>query len=79
MPVPMDELPLAHALKERYETQGLTKGRAEGRADVTRALLRRRFGDDARIDAVVAGLAGLSDDEALGRIMEAPHVEDLLP
>jgi hypothetical protein len=79
MPVPMDELPLAHALKERYETQGLTKGRAEGRADVTRALLRRRFGDDARIDAVVAGLAGLSDDEALGRIMEAVHVEDLLP
>src|SRR5947209_17508565 len=67
MPVPIRDLPLARAL--------LDEGRAEGRAEATRAmsrtLLRHRFGDDQQVEAVAEALADLPTEEAADRIMRA--------
>ena len=74
MPVPIRDLPLARAL--------LDEGRAEGRAEATRAmsrtLLRHRFGDDQRVEAVAEALADLPTEEAADKIMRAERLDDLL-
>jgi len=71
MPVPIRDLPLARAL--------LDEGRAQGAVAMTKAVLRRRFGDDPRVDAAVESLSALPDDEAADRILAADRLEDLLP
>ena len=75
MPVPIRDLPLARALLD----EGRVEGRAQGAVAMTKAVLRRRFGDDPRVDAAVESLSVLPDDEAADRILAADRLEDLLP
>lgn len=82
MPVPIRELPLARALLDEGREQGRVEGEALGehRAAVrmTSLLLRRRFGDDARIETVAEALAALPDERRLDLIASATRLDDLL-
>ncbi|MGQ0773913.1 MAG: hypothetical protein ACT4NY_05765 [Pseudonocardiales bacterium] len=66
--------------KEVYEgalQEGRQEGQREGRHSVVRLLLRRRFGDDPRIEAVARRLVALPDEEWLARLHEASSLDDL--
>src|SRR4051812_47628574 len=75
MPVPIRELPLARALFD----EGRAEGAHEGSMAMSVAILRHRFGDDARISAAAEALSDLTEDEAVVKIMAASRLEDLLP
>ena len=44
---------------------------------LTTLMLRHRFGDDPRIDAVAAKLSTLPDDDRLNRLDAATELDDL--
>jgi hypothetical protein len=77
-PVPVRDTPLG---RELYE-EGRQEGRQEGdRAAVVRLtvlMLRQRFGDDPRCEAVAEALADLPDEERLARLAAAGSLDDLV-
>ena len=89
MPVPIRDTPLARELYregleqglEQGHEQGVEQGRAEGErlavVRLTALLLRRRFGDDPRIDELASRLAALGEDRRLDLIAAAPDVDAL--
>src|SRR3954447_13025609 len=79
MPVPVRELPLARALFDEGRAEGRAEGAHEGSMAMSVAILRHRFGDDARISAAAEALSDLTEDEAVVKIMAASRLEDLLP
>jgi len=74
MPVPIRETPLARALYE----EGREEGERLASVRFTALLLRRRFGDDPRVDEVAARLADVADDRRLDLIASAAALDDLL-
>jgi hypothetical protein len=51
-------------IKNRGRTEGLTEGLVRGRADLLRVVLRDRFGEDPRIEAIASRLAEIDDATA---------------
>jgi predicted transposase YdaD len=82
MPVPVRDTPLGRLLLDEGRQEGRQEGIQAGeRAAVvrlTRLMLRQRFGDDPRIDAVAATLADLPDDERLARLTDAADLGSLI-
>ena len=85
MPVPVRDTPLGRELYEEGRQEGLQAGLQEGLQKgeretllrVTAAMLKQRFGDDPRCDAVAAALADLPDDERLARLSAAASLDEL--
>lgn len=81
MPVPVRDTPLGRELYEQGRQEGQLEGRQEGERQavlrLTRLMLRRRFGDDFRVEAIAAQLAALPDEERLTRLTSATSLEDL--
>jgi hypothetical protein len=81
MPVPVRDSPLGRELFEEGWQEGRQEGRQEGdRAAVVRLtlfMLRQRFGEDPRSEAVAEALADLTDEERFGRLDAARQLDDL--
>jgi predicted transposase YdaD len=81
MPVPVRDTPLGRELFEEGWQEGRQEGRQEGdRAAVVRLtlfMLRQRFGEDPRSEAVAEALADLTDEERFGRLDAARQLDDL--
>ncbi|MDQ3988552.1 MAG: hypothetical protein M3291_05030 [Actinomycetota bacterium] len=69
MPILLSETPLGRELIE--------EGRREAVLHLTTLMLRHRFGDDPRIDAVAARLAVLPDEDRIARITTTEVLDDL--
>ena len=85
MPILIRDTPLGRELIEQGRTEGRQEGRAEGRQEgergaverLTRLLLSQRFGQDPALEAAVAALADLPDEERLARIAAADTLSEL--
>jgi len=77
MPVPVRDTPLGRELYEEGHHEGHRAGEHDATVRLTQLLLRRRFGDDARIPAIAAALARLPDEERLNRIADAGELGEL--
>ena len=56
----------------------IDQGVVEGRAEILRAVLRERFGDERRIRAAAGRLAHLDPDEIAERVYAAESLDDLV-
>jgi len=93
VPVLIRDTPLGREIYEAGVQEGRAEGVQEGRAEgvqegraegvrlavlrLTGLMLRQRFGDDQRIDAIAERLAGLPDEQRLTRIAAATGLDDL--
>lgn len=77
MPVPIRDTPLGRLLLDEGRQEGERVGERAAVVRLTRAMLRQRFGNDPRIDAVAATLADLPDDERLARLAGAVDLDSL--
>jgi hypothetical protein len=57
MPIDLSDTSLARSFLEQGRQEGRQQGTDETTAEVAAVMLRRRFGDDERIDVLAAGLA----------------------
>lgn len=82
MPVPVRDTPLGRLLLDEGRQEGRQEGIQAGeRAAVvrlTRLMLRQRFGDDPRIDAVADSLADLPDVERLARLADTVDLDSFI-
>lgn len=77
MPISIEDTDLAREFEQRGEERGLKRGEQLGERRVLATLLRRRFGEDPRIEDVAARLARGPLDEALAAIDEATALDTL--
>lgn len=89
MPVLIRDTPYGRELVEEARQHGLQEGLQEGREEgrvegarqaverLTVLMLRRRFGDDPRIETLAAVLAELPDEDRLARLADAAALDDL--
>lgn len=81
MPVLVRDTPLGREIYEEGLREGEREGEQRGERQavlrLTRLMLRQRFGDDPRVDAIAEQMAGLADEERLTRIAAATGLDDL--
>ena len=78
MPILIRDTPLGRELVEEGRQEGRQEGERHAVLRLTRLLLRQRFGDDPRIDAIADRLAELPDEERLTRIATATDLTALV-
>ena len=78
MPVPVRDTPLGRLLLDEGRQEGRQEGERAAVVRLTRLMLRQRFGDDPRIDAVALTLADLPDDQRLARLDAAADLDGLV-
>jgi hypothetical protein len=74
MPIPS----LLNTLYQEGRAAGREEGREEGRRQAAAALLRHRFGPDARIPVIARRLARLAPEGYLDQIDAAKELDDLV-
>lgn len=77
LPVLVLDTPLGRQWYEDEREEGRQEGDHDAVIRLTAVLLRRRFGDDPRIEAITVRLAELSDEGRLALIDAANSLDDL--